>query len=778
MSESRAKECVVILLKDKTCLEIIAEQDIQNESLIELTPEESQLFGEEPVQLLEGCSYEYYFQDSSYSIAPVSRIVKPGTKHKYHGRIETGIYVGRLALTILKNENPFDTIAFEIRSRKTGYRKEYRSMLRDITEECIDLLMSYTSPVTQRYEVDHAGTSRTLYQRFAFVKALVDSDTFRNSVQRVISMPVTGWKHTNYELDIRRTSRLTLSQLRHFASEHRRIQLPPSHFLHSRNIDSVPIKFPANIKTDTVDIPENRFVKHVLKEFAGFCTKFCALLEQSFTDPLKRPYVYYEGMQIVKLLTEYLNHAVFREIGDPKLLPLNSPVLQRKEGYRELLRFWLMFDLAARLTWDIMDDETYSAGKRNVATIYEYWVFFALLDIVKDVFHIEPLELKKLIEETPDKLGLRLRQGNHIALSGTCMYNNRSLKVCFHYNRSFRSSTYPNRGSYSEKMRPDYTLSIWPADFDERDAEHQEQIIHIHFDAKYKVDNLRYLTDGEPILESDDCYQENSFDDFDVEAANEKELEKEGKYTRGDLLKMHAYKDAIRRTAGAYILYPGSESYKRQGFHEIIPGLGAFPLSPSKKEEHVEYLKQFIHEVVKNFTNRASQREEISYYTYDVNRIKPDILPLNEPMPEIYNSSRMKPPAKTTVLIGYYYGNQYDWIKEKGYYNIPVNRETGLGSYGPGETGAGYILLHTGDTTTSDLWEIEQNPVLKSSRELIEMDYPRLPKSDYYLVYKIKKADLSKFNNAQWNISSLKPKPDYKAPFAVTLKELLKTKVM
>lgn len=778
MSDIRAKECVAVYIKDKTCLEIIAEQDIQHESLIELTPEESHLFGEEPVQLLEGCSYEYYFPDSSYSIAPVSRIVKPGTRHKAHGRIETGSYVGRLALTILKDGTPFDQVAFEIRSRKTDYRKEYRSMLKDITEQCIDILMSYTSPVTQRFEVDHSGTSRTLYQRFAFVKALVDSDTFRNSVQRVISMPVTGWKHTNFELDIRRTSRLTSSQLRHFASEQRRIQLPPSHPLQSRNINSVPLKLPAHIKTDTVDIPENRFVKHVLKEFAGFCSKFCALLEQSVTDPLKRPYVYNEGMHIVKQLTEYLSYSVFREIGEPKLLPLNSPVLQRKEGYREILRYWLMFDLAARLTWNIMDDETYSAGKRDVATLYEYWVFFTLLDIVKDVFHIEPLELKKLIENTPDTLGLRLKQGNHIALSGTCVYNNRSLKVRFHYNRTFRNSTYPNRGSYSEKMRPDYTLSIWPAEFNERDAEHQEQIIHIHFDAKYKVDNLRYLTDGAILPENEDLDQENSSDDFDAEADCEKELEKEGKYTRGDLLKMHAYKDAIRRTAGAYILYPGAEPYKRQGFHELIPGLGAFPLSPSRKDDHVESLKQFINEVVKNFTNRASQREEISYYTYDVNRTKPDALPLNEPMPEIYNNSRMKPPAKTTVLIGYYYGNQYDWIKEKGFYNIPVNRETGLGSYGPEETGAGYILLHTGDAATSDLWEIEQKPILKSSRELLEMGYPRPPKNDYYLVYKIKKADLSKFNNARWNISSLKPKPDYKAPFAVTLKELLKTKVL
>ena len=46
---------------------------------------------------------------------------------------------------------------------------------------------------------------------------------------------------------------------------------------------------------------------------------------------------------------------------------------------------------------------------------------------------------------------------------------------------------------------------------------------------------------------------------------------------------MHAYKDAIRRTGGAYILYPGeSEEWRKIGFHEVIPGLGAFPYDHQK----------------------------------------------------------------------------------------------------------------------------------------------------------------------------------------------------
>ena len=71
---------------------------------------------------------------------------------------------------------------------------------------------------------------------------------------------------------------------------------------------------------------------------------------------------------------------------------------------------------------------------------------------------------------------------------------------------------------------------------------------------------------------------------------------------------MHAYKDAIRRTGGAYVLYPGDKSINQKGFHEIIPGLGAFPVKPSKTDSGIGELKAFILEIIEHFIHRASQR--------------------------------------------------------------------------------------------------------------------------------------------------------------------------
>ena len=43
-------------------------------------------------------------------------------------------------------------------------------------------------------------------------------------------------------------------------------------------------------------------------------------------------------------------------------------------------------------------------------------------------------------------------------------------------------------------------------------------------------------------------------------AAEAESVERLSRSRREDLLKMHAYRDAIRRTAGAYVLFPGNES--------------------------------------------------------------------------------------------------------------------------------------------------------------------------------------------------------------------------
>jgi len=765
----------VLIIKEGIELTIDADYEIYaNQPTLLLVEEGAALeYGEERLQLLEGTSYNYELTDG-YTLQEIPKIVKQNRRSKNRGRITPGIYVGRLPLKIIdSNGNEID-FAFEVRSVKTEYRSEYRKMLEDITDECTDLLMIHSSPVTQRYDIDYMEDTRSLYQKFAFVKSVVDSDHFRNAVQRVISMPVTAWTNQSQEYDIRRSRKIGASQLRQIASRNNRIAVPPSHALYSK-MKTVPASISSSVKIDTVDTAENRFIKHALTEFRRFCGYICREIERKESKAEKRPHIYHEALALEEKFGSFLHHSLFSDISDPTSLALNSPILQRKEGYREILRVWLMFDLAAKLTWKALDD-TYSAGKRDVATLYEYWLFFKLLRLLEKMFKMDSKDIGKLIQSTNDGLGLQLLAGKHTAIEGTYSYSGRDLSIKFSFNRTFGKTSYPKSGSWTQRMRPDYTLSLWPSAFSEDDAEEQELIVHVHFDAKYKVDNLQYLSnDNETDIDEDKISEILN---------DEKTEEKAGTYKRADLLKMHAYKDAIRRTAGAYVLYPGTKhTNPYKGFHEIVPGLGAFPISPSNDAEGLDALEKFIGEIVEHFSNRASQREQLSYYAYGIHNSSVQVL--KEAMPEYLSKDkiRIEPPMDATVLVGYYNEDQHEWINDNKLYNIRIDPKDGLVDYGTDIMGAKYLLLHgKGELETSRIWEIIGNaPKLISKYDLkIQKNYPRNPSSDNYLVYELKPIANDLFKAKKWDIRKL---PKYisgrqsSRPFAVTLVDLFKALV-
>lgn len=715
--------------------------------------------GEAEFQMVEGFSYDYQFNDKRFTFAK-DQIVQPHLRNKHLGTISPNIYVGTLVLPVFKNNSEVGKVEFEVQSVKSGYREDYRDMLEFITEKCTDLLMQANSPVSHNFETDFEKDNETLYQKFAFIKSIIATDEFAQSVHRIVSSPVTQWKEISEQKDVRSIRRFKNSNVKECIAGSNRSQLPENHCLQHYGLRSLPGKISNVCKSDSVDTLENRFVKFALESFL----KFCSDINKKAT---KESRLWQESGLLEKELESFLHHSVFKEISRPETLRLNSPVLQRKEGYREVLRVWLMFDLAAKLVWKGGDD-IYKGGKKDIATLYEYWLFFKLLYLLKSVFDIEPKDISELIKETSDGLNLQLKQGTHTALSGVYNTGTRSLNVRFNYNRSFSGQNdYPNAGSWSTTMRPDYTLSFWPQGISEKEAELQELIVHIHFDAKYKIANLPDLLGNK-----------NQED-----LKTEKEENRKGIYKNADLLKMHAYKDAIRRTGGAYVLYPGDTSIKKKGFHEIIPGLGAFSVRPSKIDDGISELKNFIVEVVKHFINRASQREKIAFRTFDVYKNMPQKEDeVNEPLPETYGDNRNLIPDDTYVLVGYYKKENLDWIIKSGLYNARAESDRGSLRLGPGESSAKYLLLHTtGETKTGRLLKItETGPRVFSRETLLGKGYPTEPSQNYYLVYKIQEITEVELMNLEWDITMLNKYKEGRAsalPFSVTLTELMKTKL-
>lgn len=723
--------------------------------------------GEAVYQLTEGCFYDYELSNADYFLAdPFDNIIQPHKRIQHSGRIAPNIYVGTLEIPVYKKDikEACGSIFLEVQSVKSGYRDDYRDMLELITEKCTDLLLQSNSPVSQHFEIDYTKDSHTLYQKFAFIKSVIGTDEFAEAVHRIVTIPVTKWTETTEEKDIRNARRFSNANIKEILKGGRRTKLPESHYLRKYGIETLPERITTIRKTDSVDTPENRFIKHALENFLKFCTDINNKAIEFGHKKMEN-----ESEILIRELESHLHHTVFKDISRPTTLKLNSPVLQRKEGYREVLRVWLMFDLAAKLIWEGGDD-IYSGGKKDIATLYEYWLFFKLLELFQSIFNIEPKDISDLIKETPDGLNLQIKQGKFTALRGVYDSGNRKLNIRFNYNRSFSGKkTYPDSGSWTTTLRPDYTLSFWPYGISEDGAEKQELIVHVHFDAKYKIANLA------------DFLEQNSKNETDLN--DEKSENRKGIYKNADLLKMHAYKDAIRRTGGAYVLYPGDKSINQKGFHEIIPGLGAFPVKPSKTDSGIGELKAFILEIIEHFINRASQREKIAYRTFDIYKDPPESdNVVNEPLPEPYNANRDLIPDDTVVLVGYYKSDAHlNWIKRKKLYNFRMDNSKGALTMTKESVSSKYLLLHTsGSTFTGELWKVVGKGFRVTSKETLKrLNYPS-PTQRNYLIVKIEKVEDPEFENVFWNFRNLQNYISGRVsafPFTTNLTELMKTKI-
>jgi predicted component of viral defense system (DUF524 family) len=126
-------------------------------------------------------------------------------------------------------------------------------------------------------------------------------------------------------------------------------------------------------------------------------------------------------------------------------------------------------------------------------------------------------------------------------------------------------------------------------------------MVHIHFDAKYRVTNLAGF---EAPQEGD----EETIQD-QASAGDEATGIRSTAAKYSDLLKMHAYRDAIRRTGGAYVHFSQESKHEpfRSNFHEILPGLGAFSIRPANagKAKGNEVLSTFLDAVIDHLSIRS-----------------------------------------------------------------------------------------------------------------------------------------------------------------------------
>jgi predicted component of viral defense system (DUF524 family) len=523
-------------------------------------------------------------------------------------------YLGMAEITI--GSAPSGRIRFEIQSRKLDYHQEYGAMVEDVAEHCRHLLMEWESPTSFSLARDSGQQSETLLERFLFLRHLMGEEKLEFHLEMIARRPHAALEHEEEwrPAALANPSEFAVNPFRNARGWMRDVPegtfsvggVSPSEILHRDRLE-------------THDTPPNRFVLFALTSFRDLCDE----IMDEFDDT--RGSAWMEASRMRESLDAFLARPFFRDISPLDRLPLESQTLQKREGYRDILQAWLLLDLAAKLDWPGRD-EAYDGKNRDAATLYECWLYFILLDVLKSRLMMEPWKKardKGLFVSAGKNRGvmINLRKGqesvSRLVWKGV---DGTEMGVHFFYNRKFLGAPDPKiSGSYSKAFWPDYTLAFFPREYMERGdwSEAEEaalkdgKIAYLHFDAKYRLD----LIPGKA----------GPFGNDDEGTLLSEREEAKGcdTYKRGDLYKMHTYNDAIRRTAGSYVLYPGQEGAPTEDFpryEEVAPGVGAFPLRPgpeSQREKCETALAQFIGDVLNHHGNTFSRSYRINYWTHE-----------------------------------------------------------------------------------------------------------------------------------------------------------------
>lgn len=318
-------------------------------------------------------------------------------------------------------------------------------------------------------------------------------------------------------------------------------------------------------KKITYDTVENRLVKFMLTATVKRLMKFKRLYLSSFKDPEKSAdcEVLSRIDEMVTRINEQLKNPVFSEVSSLKSLNTMSLVFQMAPGYRDLYRYFQLIQRGISFS-----GEVYSISVKETSTLYEYWCFIKLVNIMKKRY--------ALIDDSKDII-----KANRKGVTVTLSKDRRSEVKFLDTNTGDTFELIYNPGEYPSdtvKQVPDNVLKLSKRSGINGKSSGFQYV----FDAKYKVE-----------MNPDEHYPDK----------------KPGpKLT--DINTMHRYRDAIvakdgdfseKLMFGAYVLFPypnDEEEYRSHQFYKSIGSvnIGGVPFLPGKTKIAEELLTKLVGE--------------------------------------------------------------------------------------------------------------------------------------------------------------------------------------
>jgi hypothetical protein len=606
------------------------------------------------------------------------------------GRLVPGEAVGLVSVELTTDSGALLRGQFDVRSAKFSDEQAFGRMLADLAELSVEALHQGFAPSAGRFGSASGASPRLQYQQFAVLHSLMVGSDLVWALTQILSKPHRAWES-------RPESRQPGRPLRGSSRLASQLTRPGPRVLTPRGpLASLPSTLLVERTEETLDTTPNRFIRFVLESWrslaASVASSAGALSGASKARGIS------QARELVVTLDEYLASPLFREVGRLSVFPGDNQVLRGSEGYRQVLAAWALVEGAIGLDLDLEDPLLVS--RKSIATLYEYWAFVRLTIAVATACGSNS-NAENFFKPSATGMSLVLRAGASTRLKFKASIGGELVLADLFFNNEFR------RSSWTRPMRPDASLLL-------RRPGAQE--VWLHFDAKYRVDWQKPFDTGE--------------------VAEEEEVERVGGTSkRTDLLKMHAYRDAIRDSAGSYVLFPGSEAQEfALSNTEFLPGLGAFPLRPDYSDTDTDALSRFVSRALAHVAASGTRHRRATYWTARAYKES------GTDRPEAGPPLGDRPPADTSVLLGYVRSNaQWSWVRREGLYNVRSGHRPGAVACRGAELDASLLLLYgrENDGPRLELFQRGGHWESLTGEALHRLGYPD-PRGDAYLVTNVR----------------------------------------
>lgn len=468
-----------------------------------------------------------------------------------------------------------EVFKFRVVSPKLDAKNDYKTILSLVREEYNDLVFKYLTKTFQNLSRSNKKEENLLIW-YSIFKEVIEG--YLKAIHFIINKPHLKTKREVYYSRADRIKRWSPQMCELFKEKEKEEVLDSYHFRHE-------------LTETSTNTRENRFVKFTLERISSklgdILEKIVGLYDDETSEQEKK---YLRDQRL--LLKRITRNPLFRNLqGEP--LRNESIVLQKRTGYAQVYRYWLMLQSGVTL----LEGST-SIGVRQIWEIYELWCFLKVKQLICEILNIDRKnheEYCKYVKENKSSMFDPFAEGeleHQIILTRPDIIGLDEVELLYQHTYNRTSGEVHTATTIN---RPDIVLNIKkPNGF----------MLTYLFDAKYRV-----LDDDK--LNKEDV--DNEIKRLGVEGAD---------YPPSDAInQMHRYRDAIyyglnkeqrqqhtaKEIIGGYILFPGrgdDKAIKERYFFKSIESvnIGAFPLLPDAQhpENEGKLLREFLERVIKD----------------------------------------------------------------------------------------------------------------------------------------------------------------------------------